>query len=82
MQNLQEKFKMQRGILPKGADLPGLATDTKFDEQQIKENAKLKADRKGQSYSLPLVDVCVCRARKTRVSGKKCVRSFRSCSSR
>lgn len=36
VQNLQEKFKMQRGILPKGADLPGIAIDTKFDEEKIK----------------------------------------------
>jgi len=46
---------MQRGILPKGADLPGLELDTKFDEELIKKNALLKADKKGQSYSNPVV---------------------------
>lgn len=46
---------MQRGILPKGAELPALELNTKFDEQLIKDNAKLKADKKGQSYSNPVV---------------------------
>jgi len=46
---------MQRGILPKGATLPGLNVDTKFDEELIKKNAKIKADKKGQSYTNPLV---------------------------
>ena len=46
---------MQRGILPKGADLPSIDMNSKFDEDLIKGNAKLKADKKGQSYSNPLV---------------------------
>ena len=46
---------MQRGILPKGAQLPGIEVNSKFDEELIKENAKLKVDKKGQSYSQPVV---------------------------
>ena len=46
---------MQRGILPKGAQLPGIEVNSKFDEEMIKENAKIRVDKKGQSYSNPLV---------------------------
>ena len=56
MKKLQEKFKMQRGILPKGAQLPGIEVNSKFDEEMIKENAKIRVDKKGQSYSNPLVN--------------------------
>lgn len=55
VRKLQDKFKMQRGILPKGADLPGLDVNTKFDEEMIKQNAKLKIDKKGQTYSYSAV---------------------------
>jgi hypothetical protein len=46
---------MQRGILPKAADLPSIDMNTKFNEDLIKENAKMKVDKKGQSYSQPIV---------------------------
>ena len=36
VRKLQQKFKMQRGILPKGADLPGLQLNADFDEKLIK----------------------------------------------
>lgn len=55
VRKLQDKFKMQRGILPKGAELPGLDVNTKFDEEMIKQNAKLKVDKKGQTYSHSVV---------------------------
>ena len=45
---------MQRGGLPKGAELPEVK-DFKYDEEQVKENAKLRVDKKGQSYTQPLV---------------------------
>lgn len=71
VKKLQEKFKMQRGILPKGADLPSLDLNAKFDEEKIKENAKLKVDRKGQSYSQPLVRIFLCRKKRIKNKGKR-----------
>lgn len=62
---------MQRGILPKGADLPSLDLNAKFDEEKIKENAKLKVDRKGQSYSQPLVRIFLCRKKRIKNKGKR-----------
>ena len=58
---LQEKFNMGRGALPKGAELPVLPTDTALDEQVIKQQAQRKVDKKGQSYSMPVVRVGGCR---------------------
>jgi hypothetical protein len=45
---------MQRGILPKDATLPGL-DNMAFDEEKIKEQAKLKIDKKAQNYTNPIV---------------------------
>jgi hypothetical protein len=45
---------MQSGILPKGAQLPGL-DKVDFDEEKIKQQAKLKIDKKAQNFSNPLV---------------------------
>lgn len=45
---------MKTGILPKGAQLPGVQ-DIKFDEEKIKEQAKLKMDKKAMSYTNPIV---------------------------
>jgi hypothetical protein len=61
VRKLQEKFKMQRGILPKGADLPGIDVNTKLDEELIKQNAKLKIEKKGQTYSHSVVRVFLLR---------------------
>lgn len=46
---------MQRGILPKDATLPGLEKMT-FDQEKVKQQAKLKVDKKTQNYSNPLVN--------------------------
>ncbi len=54
MKKLQDKFVQKAGILPKGAQLPGL-DDIKFDEAKIKEQAKIKIDKKAQSFSNPIV---------------------------
>lgn len=54
---------MQRGILPKGATLPGIDVDTKFDEELIKQNAKLKVEKKGQTFSHSVVGVFLSRKR-------------------
>lgn len=54
VKKLQDKFGMKTGILPKGAQLPGLE-DVKFDEEKIKEQAKLKMDKKAMSYTNPIV---------------------------
>ena len=62
---------MQRGILPKGADLPALDLNTKFDEEKIKQNAKLKIDKKGQTYSQPIVIHSLSRKLKTKDQRKK-----------
>ncbi len=45
---------MQQGILPKGAQLPGL-NDIEFDQEKIKQQAKMKIDKKAMSYTNPLV---------------------------
>lgn len=71
VRKLQEKFKMQRGILPKGADLPALDLNTKFDEEKIKQNAKLKIDKKGQTYSQPVVIYILCRKVKKKGQRKR-----------
>jgi hypothetical protein len=36
VKKLQEKFNLQRGILPKGAQLPGIDVNSKFDEVLVK----------------------------------------------
>lgn len=71
VKKLQENFKMQRGILPKGAELPAIEINSKFDEDLIKENAKMKIDRKGQSYTLPLVIYKLFRRKKRRKSQRR-----------
>jgi RNase H-fold protein (predicted Holliday junction resolvase) len=48
---------MQRGILPKDATLPGV-NKMEYDEEKIKQQAKLRIDKKAQSYSNPLVIFC------------------------
>jgi hypothetical protein len=45
---------MQRGILPKDAQLPGLDNNVVFDEEKIKIQAKIKMDNKQQSFTNPL----------------------------
>ncbi len=54
VKQLQNKFGMKTGILPKGAQLPGL-DDVKFDEEKIKQQAKLKMDKKAMTYTNPIV---------------------------
>lgn len=45
---------MQSGILPKGAQLPGVEK-MEFDEEKIKQQAKLKIDKKAQTFTNPIV---------------------------
>ncbi len=53
---MQDKFVQKAGILPKGAQLPGLDS-IKFDEEKIKEQARLKIDKKAQSFTNPMVNI-------------------------
>lgn len=57
--------------MPKGAELPGLDVEAKFDEELIKQNAKLKADKKGQSYSNPIVRFKLFRKKKKRTRQRR-----------
>ena len=51
VKKLQEKFKVLRGGLPKSVELPGLGNEFEFDEKKIKENAKLKVEKKFKNYT-------------------------------
>ena len=54
--NLQEKFNLQSGGLPK--QLPGIKDEAvNFDEEKIKENAKAKVEKRYKNYTNPKVSL-------------------------
>ena len=54
VKKLQQKFKAQGGSLPKGAELPVLK-ELDIDENEIKEKAKQRIEKKYKNYSNPVV---------------------------
>ena len=56
VKNLQEKFNLQSGGLPK--QLPGIEEQkVNFDEEKIKNNAKNRVEKKYKNYSNPVVRI-------------------------
>ena len=58
VRKLQQKFKSQGGSLPKGAELPVLG-ELQLDENEIKEKAKQRIEKKYKNYSHPVVIIMI-----------------------